>query len=150
MQEHDARILRGAAIPTAIVGVIAMIIAYAMRGTDGLIGAVLGTLLVISFFAISAFIVAVTAKKAPHLVLPAALLTYLVKTFVLGGLLIAFRGTAAFDADAMALATLACVVVWLGAHSVAGMKVRRLYVEPVEQDERDATAAQDGSAEVKR
>ena len=50
MPSHDARIIRGAAIPTAVAGLIAAVIAAAVVGTKGLIGAVFATLLVMAFF----------------------------------------------------------------------------------------------------
>lgn len=35
MPSNDARILRGAAIPTAVAGIIAMVISYAVAGGKG-------------------------------------------------------------------------------------------------------------------
>ncbi|GAA3752213.1 ATP synthase protein I [Spinactinospora alkalitolerans] len=136
MQEHDARILLGAAIPTAVVGVIAAVAAFALKGSDGLIGAIVGTLLVIAFFAVSALVLAWVGKKWPELVLMASLATYTIKVVALGIVLVLFGGTTAFDGTAFALTAAACVVTWLIGHSVGSMKVRRLYVEPATDDER--------------
>ncbi|MBB6170311.1 ATP synthase protein I [Nocardiopsis mwathae] len=135
MQEHDARVLRGAAIPTAVVGLIAMIVAFAITGTHGLIGAVLGTLLIIAFFAVSAFVIAITGKRRPQLLLPVAFLVYTTKIGILAVVLVLFGGTTAFDGNSFALTSLACVIAWLAGQSVASMRVRRLYVEPVEDTE---------------
>ncbi|ASU85306.1 hypothetical protein CDO52_23170 [Nocardiopsis gilva YIM 90087] len=135
MQEHDARVLRGAAIPTAVVGLIAMIVAFAIAGTHGLIGAVLGTLLVIVFFAVSAVIIAWTGERRPELLLPVAFLVYTTKVGILAAALILFKGTTAFDSNVLALTTLACVIAWLSGHAFMSMRVKRPYVEPVSDAE---------------
>lgn len=131
MQEHDARILRGAAIPTAAAGVIAMVIAWVMTGVPGIIGAVLGMLLVLGFFAASAYVIALTGEKRPALMLPMAFVVYTTKVGILAVVLILFRGTTAFDATAFACTALACVIAWLTGQAVGSMKVKQLYVEPV-------------------
>ncbi|WP_067968416.1 hypothetical protein [Nocardiopsis trehalosi] len=132
MQEHDARILLGAAIPTAVAGLVGMAVAYVMAGAHGLVGALVGTLLVLAFFAISATVVAWVAKVQPQLVMMAALATYTIKVAVLAVVLVLFGGTDAFHLNAFALTAAACAVVWITGHSVASMRVRRLYVEPAD------------------
>ncbi|MFC7326904.1 hypothetical protein [Marinactinospora rubrisoli] len=152
MQEHDARILRGAAIPTAVVGAIASVIAFAMAGLHGLTGAVVGTVLVIVFFAVSAIVLAWVGKNWPPLVLMAGLATYTVKVVVLGIVLIFFGGTTVFDGNAFALTAAVCVVTWLTGHSIGSMKVRRLYVEPAESPaaEHGTEAERTGTVEDRR
>lgn len=131
MQEHDARILRGAAIPTAIVGALAMAAAYFLRDANGLIGALVGAVLVLAFFGASALFLAWIGKKWPELLLMAALAAYTIKVVLLGIALLLFGGTTAFDGPSFALSAAACVIAWLTGHSVASIRVRRVYVEPV-------------------
>ncbi|GAB3446316.1 hypothetical protein GCM10027570_17580 [Streptomonospora sediminis] len=134
MQEHDARILRGAAIPTAAVGVAAAVASSVMAGVPGLIGAVLAALLVLAFFAVSAYAIAWTGQHHPHLLLPIAFLVYTTKIGVLAVALVMFGGTTAFHHYSFAWTALACVIVWLAGQAIAGVRVRRLTVEPFGQD----------------
>ncbi|MFC4564507.1 hypothetical protein ACFO4E_21820 [Nocardiopsis mangrovi] len=147
MQEHDARILAGAAIPTAAAGLIAMVIAFFAAGVHGLVGALVGTVLIIVFFAISAVIIAVVAKRQPQLVLMAALATYTLKAVALAIVLLLFGGAEVFDLNAFAVTAGVCVVVWLTGHSVASLKVRRLYIEPVESPADPESAEGAGAGE---
>ncbi|GAA4892462.1 hypothetical protein [Streptomonospora salina] len=138
MQEHDARILRGAAIPTAAVAVAAAVASSVAAGVAGLIGAALAAVVVLAFFAVSAFVIARTGQRHPHLLLPVAFLVYTTKIGVLAVALVLFGGTTAFHHNAFALTALACVVTWLAGQATAGLRVRRLTVEPVSDGTGDA------------
>ncbi|GAB3478885.1 hypothetical protein [Nocardiopsis coralliicola] len=130
MQEHDARILRGAAIPTAAAGLVAMIAAFALAGVHGLIGAVFGALLILGCFAVSAYVIARTGERNAQLMLPVAFLVYTTKIGILAVVLIVFGGTTAFDHTAFAMTALACIIFWLGGQAVASRRVKQLYVVP--------------------
>ncbi|GAA1100705.1 hypothetical protein [Nocardiopsis composta] len=130
MQEHDARILRGAAIPTAVTGLIAMAVGFAYAGLHGLLGGVFATLLVLGCFAVSAYVIAWTGERNPQLMLPVAFLVYTTKIGILAVVLLLFGGSTAFDHTVFAFASLACIVVWLGGQAVASKRVKQFYVEP--------------------
>lgn len=140
MQEHDARILRGAAIPTAAVAVAAAVASAVTAGVAGLIGAVLAALLVLAFFAVSAFVIAWTGQHHPQLLLPIAFLVYTTKIGALAVVLALFGGTTAFHHYSFALTALACVIAWLTGQAVASLKVRQLTVEPVSDDAQESDA----------
>ncbi|MBX6768518.1 MAG: hypothetical protein IRY90_15425, partial [Actinomadura rubrobrunea] len=53
MHSTDARILRGAAIPSGLAGLAAIAAAVPLAGTKGALGAALGTVVVLAFFSIS-------------------------------------------------------------------------------------------------
>ena len=76
MPSHDARIIRGAAIPTAVAGLIAAVIAAAVVGTKGLIGAVFATLLVMAFFSSGQVALDRLTRNNPQIMMAAALLVY--------------------------------------------------------------------------
>ncbi|QBI52857.1 hypothetical protein [Streptomonospora litoralis] len=141
MQEHDARIFRGAAIPTAAVGAAAAVASSVMAGVPGLVGAALAALLVLAFFAVSAFVIAWAGPRYPHLLLPIAFLVYTTKVGVLAVALVLFGGTTAFHHNSFALTALACVIAWLTGQAVAGKRVRRLTVEPVSEGDDDSGTA---------
>src|ERR1044072_3626368 len=53
MQANDVRVLKSAALPTLVVGVIAVAVAFFITDAKGALGAALGTVLVGVFFSIS-------------------------------------------------------------------------------------------------
>ncbi|WP_017538346.1 hypothetical protein [Nocardiopsis halophila] len=135
MQEHDARILRGAAIPTAAAGLVAMAAATAAAGVHGLLGALYGALLVLGAFAVSAYVIAWTGERNPQLMLPVAFVVYTTKVGVLAVVLVLFGGSTAFDHTAFAFTALACIVCWLGGQAVASKRVKQLTVVPASEAE---------------
>lgn len=142
MQGHDARILRGAALPTAATGTVAAIAAFALKGVAGLIGAAIGTALVMAFFAVSFVVVTWAAARKPALMFPVAMGSFVVKILVLGLLLYRFGGTTVLDATAFALTAAVCVAVWLGGHMRALATDRRPSVEPAQPSAADPSAAE--------
>lgn len=130
MQATDARLLRGAAVPTVAAGVVAVVVCSIVVGSKGLIGAVLGTALVIAFFSVSIIVVGRTARRQPEILMGVALLTYVVKLLFLAVLLIAFKHTTAFHAKAFAWTIVGCTVVWIAAELITFSKMKLLYVDP--------------------
>ncbi|MDA2804486.1 hypothetical protein [Nocardiopsis suaedae] len=142
MQEHDARILRGAAIPTAAAGLIGMAAAAAAAGVHGLLGALYGTLLVVGAFVVSAWVIARTGEKNPQLMLPVAFLVYTTKVGVLAVVLVLFGGSTAFDHTAFAFTALACVICWLGGQAWASRRVKQPTVVPDAESEDEPAEAE--------
>ena len=62
MQDNDLRILRDAAIPTALVGLIAVIVAAFLSGVQGALGAGIGVCVVAVFFTVGLIAVAFTRR----------------------------------------------------------------------------------------
>lgn len=146
MQEHDARTLRGAALPTAVVGVVAMITGYALSETTGFLGALFGTLLVIGAFSVSAFVISWTGGRRPELLLPMAFLVYTTKFVILLSVLIFFRDTTALDKDVFGWTALACVLVWLGSQAVAVKRSKQPTIVPLEEQDEERA----GDSEARR
>ena len=133
MQGHDARILRGAAIPTAVAGALAMAVAGAAAGVQALVGAALGTALALVFFGLSFLVVTWAGNRNPKYMYPAAMGTYLAKIVLLGVLLIAFGDAPVLSGNAFAITASACTAVWMAAHMWALNTAKILYVEPAEE-----------------
>lgn len=140
MQEHDARTFRGAAIPTAIVGAIAMVVAFTLQGVPGLIGAALGTALVIAFFAVSFVVVSWAGRLGAHLMFPAALASYVLKIVVLGVALALLRDVGGFDRMAFGATAIVGALVWVGAHMRAMATDRRPVIDEPAPDGPETTA----------
>jgi ATP synthase protein I len=130
MQDQDAKILRGAAIPTLVVGVVVTAVFAYLSGADGLLGAALGTLVVLAFFSLSWFVISKASESGPTMMMGAAFGTYLVKIVLLGILLVSFRETSAFDFQAFAWAILLGTLVFMGFQVRAFLRQRMLYVDP--------------------
>lgn len=130
MQSNDARILRGAAIPTAAVGVGAVVIAGIVAGGKGALGAALGALVGTLFFAVGLYALGVVGKRWPELFLGSALLIYMTQIAALLIVLLVFRDATFMNGRSFGFAALACALVWPAAQTWMSMRVKTLYVEP--------------------
>lgn len=130
MQAQDTPILRGAAIPTLVIGVVLVVVFSLLSGMPGFLGAGLGLVVVLAFFSISWYVVSTASAKGPAVMMGAALGTYIVKVVLLGILLVSFRETDAFDFQAFAWTILVGVICWTGFQVRAFMRQRVLYVDP--------------------
>ncbi|GAA2206081.1 hypothetical protein GCM10009850_015390 [Nonomuraea monospora] len=130
MQANDVRVLKSAAIPTALVGVVAVVVALLLAGGKGALGAALGTLLVGVFFSISVVAVSYAARVSPQLMAIAAMGSYLVKVVVIMIVLSSFSDTTLWNTRAFAWAVVVCTLVWTGFEVRAFVKTKMLYVDP--------------------
>jgi ATP synthase protein I len=130
MQVHDAQILRGAAIPTAVAGVVLLIAGALIAGAEGALGAAVAVLLVGAFFSVGMVVIAWASRINPMMMMNVALFTYLVKIVLLFVFLTAFQDTKAFDTKVFAFSLLISTLVWTGAQARAFSKLKILYVDP--------------------
>jgi len=130
MQANDVRVLKSAAIPTLGAGVVAVIVALAMAGAKGALGAGIGTLLVGVFFSISVIAISFAARVSPQMMAIAAMLSYLVKVVVIMVMLSAFGDTTMWEPKAFAWTVVVCTIVWTAFEVRAFMKAKMLYVDP--------------------
>lgn len=130
MQDQDAKILRGAAIPALAVGVLTALGFAFLRGIDGFVGAALGSVVVLVFFTLSWVIISKASESGPTVMMGAAFGTYLVKIVLLGVLLVSFRETSSFDFQAFAWAILVCTLAFMAFQVRAFLRQRVLYVDP--------------------
>ncbi|MFC5832351.1 hypothetical protein [Nonomuraea insulae] len=130
MQANDVRVLKSAAIPTALVGLVAVVVALLVAGGKGALGAVIGTLLVGVFFSVSVVAVSYAARISPQMMAIAAMGSYLVKIVAIMIVLVSFRDTTAWNNQAFAWAVVVCTLVWTGFEVRAFVKTKMLYVDP--------------------
>jgi ATP synthase protein I len=130
MESSDARIFRGAAIPTSAAGLVAIVASALLAGGEGAVGALIGTLVVLVFFGISIIAVSYSARVSPQLLMPVAMGTYLVKIFAMLGLIVSLRDASWMNGRAYGLTVLACTAVWLFFEIRVFVKTKMLYVEP--------------------
>lgn len=130
MQVHDARVLRGAAIPTAVVGAAAIAAAAAVAGPKGAVGALSGAAAVIAFFLIGQLALGYASRVSPAVMMQVALFTYLVKVLVMFGVIVALSGVSVWNPKAFSWTVIGCTVAWITGEVRAFMKAKILYVEP--------------------
>jgi ATP synthase protein I len=147
MQAIDARLLRGAAVPTAVAGAIAVVLCTVLVGLKGFVGATLGSVIVIAFFSATIIVLSRVAQKQPEMLLGYAMLTYLGKILLLAVLLIVFKHTTLFHFRAFGFTMLALTLVWLAFETRAVLNTKIFYADPAAVTGAGRTAAQAGVPE---
>jgi ATP synthase protein I len=117
-------------VVTVILAVPSAGLATAVRGGSGAAGAVLGTAVVALFFTMSKVVVALVARRARELLLPAVLGTYAVKIVLLGVLAATITDVDAVDAFSLAGAVSVGVFGWVGAELWVATHTRVPFFEP--------------------
>ncbi|WP_062344273.1 hypothetical protein [Herbidospora yilanensis] len=130
MQANDVRVLKGAAVPTVAVGVIAAIVSAIFAGFTGALGAVIALGLVAVFFTVGLIVVTWAGRISPMAMFASAVLSYLVKVIAIMITLRAFETTTVFDPKAFAWSVIVLTVVWTFGEMRGFMKLKLLYVEP--------------------
>jgi ATP synthase protein I len=129
MPSHDARTIRGAAIPTAVAGVLATAISAWVAGGKGAIGAAFAAVLVIVFFTGGQFALDRLTRTNPQLMMGVALLVYTTQVLLVGIVLAVFKDTSLFNTRVFAFTLLGCVFVWCGCLVRTHLKAKQLYVQ---------------------
>jgi ATP synthase protein I len=130
MLANYAQIVRRSAVVAAVAAVVMVALGFALGGTKGLIGSVIGVAVVAAFFGISVLAVGRAARVSPQAMMATAVGTYIVKILLLLVFVGAFENTTAFSPKAFGLTALCCILVYTGAQVVWSMRLKTLYVEP--------------------
>jgi ATP synthase protein I len=146
MESSDARILRGAAIPTGLAAVAAIVVSLLAAGAKGALGAAIGAALVILFFTISVAVVSYTAKISPETMMMAGLLSYAVKFIVVLALVIAFRHVTLWNPKAFAWTVIALTLAWIMSEARASLQVRVIELAPGKEPAKSAGRFGDGDS----
>ncbi|GAB3707118.1 hypothetical protein [Nocardiopsis oceani] len=138
MQEHDAGIVRGAALPSAVCGVLAVAVAALVAGAAGAMSAALGSVIVFACFGLGQWAVIAISRRNKDLFMAANLLGFVVKMALLGVLLVTLGQSPLMEDlnnNAFVFSALAVVLVWLGGQVRAMSKAKIPHVEPDESSE---------------
>ncbi|XRQ05106.1 hypothetical protein ACN3XK_52410 [Actinomadura welshii] len=128
MQSNDARMLRGAAIPTAVVGVGAVLIALLAAGGKGALAAALASVVVIAFFSISAVVVSWAGRISAQTMMLAALASYLVKILAVMVLVTAIDGVTIWNTKVFGWTVIGLALVWIAAEFRVALQ-QRSYID---------------------
>ncbi|MBV2151968.1 hypothetical protein [Kitasatospora sp. SUK 42] len=144
MPSTDARILRGAAIPTAVAGIVAMAISFAVAGGKGLLGAFFGALLVMAFFSSGQVALDRLTRSNPQMMMAAGLLVYTTQILLVGIVLAVFKNTELFNRQAFAFTLLGCALIWTGFQVRGALKAKTFYVNPDASEKKDDKPSDSG------
>ncbi|MEZ7155735.1 hypothetical protein ACWFQ6_02835 [Streptomyces althioticus] len=130
MPSNDARILIQAAVPTAVVGAVAIAIGAAVEGGKGAIGALIGAALVLVLMGTGLYALQRIARQLPHLFQAMGLMMYMAQILLIFVFIALFKDTSLFHPKVFALSLLACTLTWVAAQARATMTAKTPYVEP--------------------
>lgn len=131
MQQNDARILRGAALVAAPVGVAATVASAVFAGEKGLVGGLVAVLVVGVFFAFGSWALMTMTAERPQVAMAAGMLVYAVQILMIGVFIVVFKDTTLFSGRAFGLSLLATALSWVGGQVKQSLTSRMLYVDPV-------------------
>jgi ATP synthase protein I len=130
MQPDDARILRGAALVAAPLGIVATVVSALAAGEKGLVGGVVALAVVAVFFALGSWALMRITQDRPQIVMTAGLLVYAVQILLIGVFIVVFQGTTLFNSRAFAITLLVTALSWVGGQVRHSLTSKMLYVNP--------------------
>ena len=111
---------RSAAIVTAVVAVIALVVAFLLRGVPGLVGAVIAG----GLGWLGTWVMARTARASPAGVMIGAMTAFGAKILFMLVFLLLFQGTTLFDNRSFAFTMLAVTMAWIIGEVVGFVRTR--------------------------
>ncbi|GHH80908.1 hypothetical protein GCM10018793_37160 [Streptomyces sulfonofaciens] len=130
MQSNDARILRGAAMIAAPVGVVATVVSAFVAGEKGLVGGLVALAVVAVFFGLGSYALMRITQDKPQVAMTAGLLVYTVQILLIGVFIVLLEDTTLFSGRAFGLSLLATALAWVGGQVRYSLTSRMFYVDP--------------------
>jgi len=124
------RVVRRSAAITAVVAAVCVAVCAALGGLKGLYGSLIGVAIVTAFFGISVLVVGRAARISPHVMMAAAMISYVVKIIGFAIVVIALGKSNAFNGRMLGFTALICILAWAGAEIFNTIKLKVLYVDP--------------------
>ncbi len=116
-QSSENAMLKGALLPTVIVGVICIAIFSVVQGLHGFYGALVAQVVVVIFFLVHLLISRLSRNLDPMATMALAMFSYFAKVMVMGAFLLIltkFTSREVIDRTAFGLTALVLTAVWLG------------------------------------
>lgn len=126
-QSNEALLLKGALLPTAVVGVLAIAIATYIEGRAGLFGALLAQVVVLIYFALHILVSKISTNLDPVTTMSLAMFSYFAKFLALGlllWLLDRFTSETLVDRRSFGIAAVALTFAWLGGEITSYLKLK--------------------------
>jgi ATP synthase protein I len=126
-KSNEAQLLRGAVIPTLIVGVISIVAFTVIRGLAGFYGAVLAQFIVAIYFVVHILVSRLTRNLDPISTMAMAMTSYFAKLTLLGLFLWAlgnFTDRESIDRLSFGISACAITLAWLGGEVASYLKLK--------------------------
>ncbi len=126
-QSNEALLLKGALLPTAVVGVLAIAISTYLEGRAGLFGALLAQVVVLIYFALHILVSKISTNLDPVTTMSLAMFSYFAKFLALGlllWLLDRFTSETLVDRRSFGVAAVALTFAWLGGEITSYLKLK--------------------------
>ena len=136
-QDLYGAMLRGGALPAALVGAVALVVFTLVDGARGAAGSLLATAVVLVCTASTMVLLRRTVRLDPRVVFLAAMIGYVTKVFLLGVFLVLFR-----NADWLSPLAFAVTAIVVSLASTIGEIVAFTRTRPLIYDEPPAPGAQ--------
>jgi fructose-specific phosphotransferase system IIC component len=123
----ELSLLRGAVIPTAITGAIAMGISAVISGMAGFLGALLAQFIVVIFFAVTIFVSRISRNLDPISTMGLALFSYTTKLLFVGvflWLLTTYTDRESINRTSFGVTAILLTLSWLGGEIASYTKLR--------------------------
>jgi len=124
---NESQLLRGALVPTFIVGVIAIGIFTFVKGLSGLYGALLAQAVVLIYFLVHIFISKISRNLDPMSTMALAMFSYFAKFLLLGAFLWAlttYTSRTSIDRTSFGVSAIALTFAWLGGEIASYLKLK--------------------------
>ena len=123
--------LRGALLPSTAAGLLAAVVLWVLRDSDGGLAALLGVAVAVVFFAAGLAVMKRVVGANPLSLLAGALAVYLGQILFLGAIILVLSGARWLDGTAFGLAILVVALVWQVCQVVTFLRMRHnVYDDP--------------------
>ncbi|GAA2159307.1 hypothetical protein [Pedococcus bigeumensis] len=137
-----AVMLRGAFLPTVAVGPVAVVVAAVVGGGKAALGAALGFVIALTFFALGLVVMRKLGSAAdPLRFLASALAVFMGQMIFLLVVIIALQDATWLDGTAFGIAVLAVALVWQVFQVIAFVRSRRLVFDAPDDSGQDGGSA---------
>jgi ATP synthase protein I len=129
MAAHNRAVVRRCIVGIAAIVVVSCTVAAIVRGWNGLLGAALGSVVVLAFFGVDLLAYRLTRNSSPTAIMATVVGVYIGKIVVFGLLVVLLVRVVTFDHPSFALAALAAIAVLVVTGIIASTKLRLALVE---------------------
>ena len=116
-KSNEAQLLRGALVPTLIVGLIAIVVSTFIQGLSGFYGALLAQAVVLIYFLVHIFVSKISRNLDPMSTMALAMFSYFAKVMVMGAFLLVltkFTSRDVIDRTSFGVTAIVLTAAWLG------------------------------------
>ena len=127
VESNERQLLRGAATPTLIIGVISLIIGTVLQGRSGFFGALIAQFVVVIYFLIRILVSKLSHNLDPVTTLSLVMFSYVAKLFFLGlflWALTALTSRESIDRSTFGITAIVLTIAWLGGEMRSFLKLK--------------------------